>query len=470
MNSNIASDDNKQINATSSTAVAEKRDPNTMEDDIEIENDPDIVQNFAALEAENFDNEILQEYNPDDTVAIEFDDDDLPPPEDEDDDDVDMMEVEEEEEEMDEEQRYQSAKEAEIDQSECTVNHTDSVLTCAIRPKDDQLEFATGSMDDTAAIWELKDGKAVEKKKLEGHTDSVVIVAYNHTGEFVATASYDGTVKIWNADSGDLIVTCEGPTQEIEWACWHPKGNVIIAGSTDATIWMWWAPTGKTMQVFGGHGGTVSAGNFTAAGKLIATGADDGSVIVWDPKGGMQKHSLINCHQGSTVVCLVPYPDEEKSLIMTGAEDGSCKVISAENGKVLQTLLGHEKSVEAICFNKLDSPLPLFATGDLSGKLAIWDALTFNLRTTVAEAHTEGIVAMKWASGPNVAHLLVTISCASDGISKLWDGRSGACLRTFSGHKGLPTLSLDVRLFGSDIVITTASDDRTCKVFRHTLQ
>lgn len=222
------------------------------------------------------------------------------------------------------------------------------------------------------------------------------------------------------------------------------------------------------MQAFSGHAGVVNSGAFTSSGKLIVTGADDGGVIVWNPKEGVPNHHLTYIHRDA-VVCITPYPDENKPLIITGAADGANKVINAETGKQLQALDGHQASVEAISFNRIDSALPLLATGDLDGKLVIREALNFNLRTSVAKAHAGGIVALQWASGAGADHLLVSCSCATDGISKLWDGRSGMCLREFSGHERLPVLSIDVQVVGNELVVVTASDDDTCKLFRHSL-
>jgi len=418
-----------------------------------------IARNQYDLEAEEFD----REFEGMETCAISLDDDDEIPDDLDDEGITDAMDVEAENDVGEEN------TEPVVDESECTMRHTDSVLTCAIRRNAKELEICTGSMDETAIIWTIRDGQAVEKRRLEDHTDSIVCVAYSHTGEFIATASYDATVKIWNADSGDLVATCEGPTQELEWCRWHPKGNVLIAGCTDTTVWMWWAPTGKVMQAFSGHGGVVSSGTFTSSGKLIVTGANDGGVIVWNPKEGLPNHNFTTIHRDA-VVSIMAYPDENKPLIITGAGDGSSKIINAETGKLLQALDGHRASVEAIAFNSIDSNLPLLATGDLDGRLIIREALNFNLRTTVPEAHPGGIVALQWASGPGADHLLVSCSCATDGISKLWDGRSGECLREFSGHQRLPVLSIDALVVGNELVVITASDDDTCKLFRHNLE
>jgi len=352
------------------------------------------------------------------------------------------------------------------DTSAWTLQHSDSVMACVFRNSAEGIEICTGGMDDIGLCWDIQSDsqEGVLKSRLEGHTDSIVTIAYSHDGQYVATASMDGTCKIWNSDSGTLVSTCEGPSQELEWCAWHPKGHVIAAGSTDMTVWMWWAPTGKVMQVFGGHGGAVGSGSFSPDGKAIVSGAEDGGVIIWNPKDGTSTHNLGNWHR-SPVVQICAYPNESRNVVLTCAE-GSCKVLAVETGRQLHAFGGHEENVEAIGFSHPDAVLPLLATGDLSGKLGIWDALNYESRVSITKAHDEGIIALRWVRDTSMGHLLVT--CSNDATSKLWDGRSGSCLNTFIGHR-LPVLSVDVRLHGSELLVASCSDDETCKIFRHVL-
>merc|ERR1712157_214659 len=142
-----------------------------------------------------------------------------------------------------------------VDDSMAKVEHKEPVLSIGISPTDKRT-FVTGGQDDVAVLWGIEEqsGKVacVQRCRLEGHTDSVNNVSFSHDGQYVATGSYDGTVKIWAAATGALLHTLEGPAKEVEWVIWHPKGHAILAGSTDTMAWMWWAPTGKLMQIFAG--------------------------------------------------------------------------------------------------------------------------------------------------------------------------------------------------------------------------
>ena len=141
-------------------------------------------------------------------------------------------------------------------------NHKDSVYCVAIHPTIPGIVI-TGGGDDVAYIWNyhksitdsnietVNNGSTSSSIKLEGHIDTVTCVGFNFNGNLALTGGYDGFVKIWKVDTGELVQTLEGP-EDIEWAQWHMKGNAIVAGSRDGTIWMWLAHNGQCVHVFAG--------------------------------------------------------------------------------------------------------------------------------------------------------------------------------------------------------------------------
>lgn len=207
-------------------------------------------------------------------------------------------------------------------------NHTDSVYCVAIHPTNPGVVI-TGGGDDTAYIWNYKrnniDSNNTEiinnenkqnSIKLEGHTDTVTSVGFNFNGNLALTGGYDGLIKIWNVNTGELVQTLEGP-EDIEWAQWHMKGNAVIAGSRDGTIWMWLAHNGQCVHVFAGHDGAVTCGGFTKDGKMIYTGGEDGTVRQWNPKTGTCRH-IFNGGYGhqAEVTCMASGGDGD--LLLSG--------------------------------------------------------------------------------------------------------------------------------------------------------
>lgn len=354
-----------------------------------------------------------------------------------------------------------------VDDSVASASHKEAVLAVAVTTLENQCIVATGGQDDVAILWRLEDtwGGSVKCKqqcRLEGHTDSVVQVEFSHDGKYLATAGYDGIVKIWTPGTGALVQTLDGPAKEIEWIMWHPKGHAICAGSSDTMAWMWFAPSGKLMQIFAGHAHSVTCGSWGLGGKLIVTGSEDQSVIVWDPRQGTPKQHAKQVHE-SAIVSMCSHPDAP--LVVTGSCDASAKVLHIETGKIVADLSGHLDSVEAVGFNNMaPGGILLLATASMDGKAMIWDGKTFDLRCTLTE-HFEkgGITKFRWLP-QKYSNLICT--CATDATSRLFDALTGQCLHTCQGHTDT-VLDIDLLLVGGDktLTVVSGSDDSTCRIF-----
>jgi len=356
-----------------------------------------------------------------------------------------------------------------VDDAMAHVCHGESVLSVALSPADRRV-LLTGGQDDLAVLWGIEEDqggglKCVQRHRLMGHTDSVSQVAFSNDGKYAATGSYDGTVRIWMPDTGELLHTLEGPSKEVEWIMWHPKGHAILAGSADTMAWMWWAPTGKLMQIFAGHAQSVTCGAWGLGGKLIVTGSADRSVIVWNPRGGTPQQHAREVHE-SSIVSMCSHP--EAPLVVTGSEDASARVIQIETGKVVANLAGHTSSVEAVGFSMPSSTgISLLATASMDGKIQIWDAKTFDLRSTIKD-HVEeaGIVRFKWLPSSTFGSWLCT--CATDGTVRVFNALSSQCMSTLRGHSDT-VLDLDVALGevagAPQLAVVSGSDDKTCRVF-----
>lgn len=414
-----------------------------------------------------------QAFKEEDCVEIEIDDnDDLPPSDDDDDGDDDMMDGGEvgvvDADESDEEFSG-------VDDSRATVTHGNAVLAVAGSGTDNSL-FVTGGQDDVAIMWKIKEvvqpetqqpGLACDEVvRLTGHTDSVTSVGFSYDGQFVATSSYDGSVKVWKCTQGamgELLHTLEGPSKEVEWMLWHPKGHVIIAGSLDSTAWMWWAPTGKVMQVFAGHADAVTCGCWVNQGKLIATGSTDNGAIIWNPRTGQPAQSFRSLHDGGVVAATA---HGELPLVATGSEDASAKVVHAETGKIVATLSGHTDTVEALAFNNPENPMQFLATGSMDGKVQIWDCKTWELRCALTDHGDSGIIRCKWLNTLAYNNFLCT--CSTDKTLRLFDALGGRLEKVLRGHTD-QVVDLDVAIITGDgcnhLRILSGSDDKSCKLF-----
>ena len=81
--------------------------------------------------------------------------------------------------------------------------------------------------------------------RLAGHSDAVFAVAFSPDGKYVATASFDSTLKLWDAGTGKEIKTYGGTgghTKQVISLAFSQDGSMLASGSTDNTIKVWDVP------------------------------------------------------------------------------------------------------------------------------------------------------------------------------------------------------------------------------------
>jgi WD40 repeat protein len=106
-------------------------------------------------------------------------------------------------------------------------------------------------------------------------------VAWNPDGKQLATASYDGTAKVWDAARGKQILTLTGHGGYVLSVAWSPDGKQLATASEDNTAKVWEATTGKELLTLSGHSLPVESVAWSPDGKRLATASGDGTVQVY---------------------------------------------------------------------------------------------------------------------------------------------------------------------------------------------
>jgi hypothetical protein len=103
--------------------------------------------------------------------------------------------------------------------------------------------LATASRDGTARIWDPASGAVLAT--LTGHTGTVGHLAWGRLGDQVvlATASYDGTARIWDPASGAVLATLTGHTDPVEHLAWGRLGDQVVLATAS------WDGTARTWEV-----------------------------------------------------------------------------------------------------------------------------------------------------------------------------------------------------------------------------
>ena len=139
--------------------------------------------------------------------------------------------------------------------------------------------LASGSGDKTVKLWEAASGKLL--RTLEGHANRVLSVAWDPSGERLASGSDDQTVKLWEAASGKLMRTLEGHANGVWSVAWDPSGERLASGSYDQTVKLWEASSGKLLRTLEGHEGLVRSVAWTPDGRRLAVATTGGWIDIW---------------------------------------------------------------------------------------------------------------------------------------------------------------------------------------------
>ena len=115
------------------------------------------------------------------------------------------------------------------------VGHSASIESIAYSP--DGAYIASASVDKTIMIWEIETGRLL--RTLVGHTDDVNSVCYSPDGKYLASSSADKTIKLWEVKTGECVKTLVGHTSFVESVCYSPDGKYLASGSYDKTIKLW---------------------------------------------------------------------------------------------------------------------------------------------------------------------------------------------------------------------------------------
>ena len=119
---------------------------------------------------------------------------------------------------------------------------------------------------------------------LRGHTDAVNGVAYSPDGTRLASASSDGTVRVWDAITGQELLTPSPATRTTSDAvAFSPDGRRLASAGDDRTVQVWDVDDRAAESArFMGHTGPVRSVAFSPDGTRLVSAGWDRTVRVWD--------------------------------------------------------------------------------------------------------------------------------------------------------------------------------------------
>ncbi len=340
------------------------------------------------------------------------------------------------------------------DLSSCVFTETLGNILSATFSPDGKL-MATCDTDCHVKLWQVQTGQLV--MICQGHVNWVRSIAFSPDGKILASCGADCLVKLWNVEDGICLKTFSGHEHEVFSVVFSPDGRTLASGSGDLTIKLWDVLGGNCLKTLTGHTDWVRSVAFNPNGETLASSGSDRAIKFWDITSGKCWQTLDE-HQNA-VRSIAFSPDGK--VLASGSCDRTVKLWDCSTGKCLKTYTGHRNGVYSVAFSSTpinnregEEGILVSGSGDHTAKLWNWQTHTC-IRTL--HGHSNEVCSVAFNSD---GYTLVCVSL--DQTVRLWDCRNGQCLKTWYGHTDW---ALPVAYSPDGKILASGSNDKTVRLW-----
>ncbi len=204
--------------------------------------------------------------------------------------------------------------------------HTEMTTGVAFSPDNTLLASVTGYPYETNQVgqiflWDLNSG--TKRAELTGHNCSLgFTLAFSPDGRWLATPHGDGSIRIWDVATRQIIQTLPGHRGLVFAVKFSPDGKQLASGGIDGAVYRWQLGGSPAPEIVGHHNGTVYSIAFSPDGKRVASCSLDLTARLWD----LANREELNRFRGHTNrVCGVSFTSDGKQVV-TGSADGTARV------------------------------------------------------------------------------------------------------------------------------------------------
>jgi COMPASS component SWD3 len=191
--------------------------------------------------------------------------------------------------------------------------------------------IASASDDTTIAIWELSENAndVIEPcHRLTGHSSYVYCVAFSPTGSLLASGAFDDSLRLWDVRHGAVFKEIAAHGDPITSVDFSEDGTVLLTGSFDGLMRLWDVESGRCLKtIVDNDNPPVSSASFTTNSKYILTCTLDNHIRLWSPTTAKCIRTFtapgFSSLKFACSAKIIAHEESQTVLLISASEDGA---------------------------------------------------------------------------------------------------------------------------------------------------
>lgn len=248
--------------------------------------------------------------------------------------------------------------------------------------------LVTGDNDGSVQVREPTTGRPLHPLAITGLREQDSAFGPDHQ---LAVGYGDGSVRIWDLRSRQVVQTFTSPMGKINALDFTPDGSLVAVSSEDSKIQLWDAHTGELVRELTGHDSFLYELTFSADGTRLASASLDGTARIWDVTTGRELQVLEGGDQPVQAVAFAP----DGASIATGGWDGYVRIWDTSTGNVMRSIGGRFGNVSSLAYTPDGTGLVL--GGGSAGPVQVWDTRVDISHDTLCARAGRNLTRAEWA-------------------------------------------------------------------------
>lgn len=328
--------------------------------------------------------------------------------------------------------------------------HTSAVNALAIAP--DGKVLASASRDGTVKLWSMADGRLL--RTLVGHTDGVNALLFTPSGRTLVSGGDDGAVRVWSMPKGDALGALPGTPCEILDLALVPNQDVVAAAcrSGQGGVRLWSLRDRKALATVDGYSSRLPL-TFLSGGKLIATANPDHSIKLSSIPDGRVVATLRG--HSDEIMALATSPSGE--MLASGGRDKTVRLWSVPDGNLVASFSAGSPWTNHLAFNGDGTMLASGSSAALDPPVTLWSIPERKVLRVLSRGPVDEL---RFTQDGSLA------VAGNDNSLKIWSAADGRILSTLKASRSTCPECISHFTFVSDAQrLIFRGRDRTVRVW-----